>query len=230
VAHLLKTFAGLPTYDGQRWNAGAVADLRQCGADVFESASSLLTNAFNTCYVEALNRRPLVTHFLLLHADVIPLDSGWPLRLVSEMERLGAGVLSVALPIKSETGITSTALENPRDHWRPRRLTTAEIQAKPVSWTAPDLLVNTGLLLIDIRNDWAEKICFTICDELRKVDGKWIAEVEPEDWNFSRQCRKLDVDVWATRLVRALHIGRKSYRNDLVWGEATDPTYQEASV
>lgn len=229
MAQMLKVFAGLPTYDGQRWNGCSVADLQRCGCDTFEAASSLLANAFNACYAEALNRRPVVTHFLLLHADVVPLDAQWPLTLVAEMESVKADVLSVVLPIKSETGLTSTALET-GDRWRPRRLTTTEMQERPVSWTAPDLLVNSGLLLVDLRRPWVEDVCFSIHDELRRRDGKWVAEVEPEDWAFTRQCRNFGASVWVTRVVRALHIGRKSWRNDQAWGEATDPTYREEAV
>lgn len=49
--------------------------------------------------------------------------------------------------------------------------------------------------------------------------GRWMAEVNPEDWNFSRQIQDLGCKVVATRRVRLLHTGSISYNNYDVWGE-----------
>lgn len=227
MGYVIKFFAGLPTASGTRWNSSAVADLRMWGASTMEARSSLLANAFNSCWVEALNRRERneITHFLLLHDDVIPLDQNWLLNLHQEMETVGAKVLSVVLPIKSETGLSSSALES-KDHWRPRRLTMTEIMAKPVTWTSPDLLVNSGFLLVDFREPWVEKITWTINDRNHKIDGKWVTDVEPEDWNFSRRCKSLGINVWVTRGIKAIHMGWKSWNNDKIWGVETDPTME----
>ena len=37
-----------------------------------------------------------------------------------------------------------------------------EILARPETFTHPDLLVNTGMLLVDMRDDWIERAYFTI--------------------------------------------------------------------
>jgi hypothetical protein len=212
-----KVYAGMPTYDGTRWNAIALSDLRLAGAAIMEVSSSILAYGFNSCFAAALNARKMdqATHFLLLHADVIPRDGDWVARLIREMECVGAQVLSVMLPLKVEgSSLTSTALET-SDPWRPQQLSLQEMQERPETWTHPNLLVNTGYMLIDIRKPWVEKICFTINDTIRQVNGRWTAEFEPEDWHFSRQCRALDIPVWVTRKFRALHAGRKYWLNAL---------------
>ena len=227
----VKVLAGLPSYDGQRWNGSAISTLHRAGVDTFEESRSLLANVFNRCWVEALNRRKSafpVTHFLMLHADIIPTATDWFEQLWQEFNANKCKVLSVAVPIKTEAGLTSTALES-GNLWRPRRLTMTEILDRPVTWTASDLLVNTGLMLVDFREPWVEKICFTVNDEIHEENGTWVAEVEPEDWHFSRQCRDLGVSVWVTRRVAVAHVGNKAWGNDSKWGLAVDPTQVSAS-
>ena len=100
-----------------------------------------------------------------------------------------------------------------------------EILDRPVTWTAPDLLVNTGLMLVDFREPWVERVCFTIRDKIHEENGTWVAEVEPEDWGFSRQARALGVPLHVTRRVAVMHIGSKAFPNDVKWGIETDPTW-----
>ena len=224
----VKVLAGLPTYDGVRWNGTAVGTLLMSGVDIYEASSSLLAAAFNRCWAEALNRRERgVTHFLLLHADIVPHQMTWVKQLWKEFKDHNCQVLSAAIPIKNIVGLTSTALDtgNP---WRPRRLSLTEIHDRPVTWTHPKLLVNTGMLLCDIRQPWAEKVCFTINDRIRKTeDGKFEVDVEPEDWNFSQQVKNLGVDLWVTRKIKINHVGRTHWRNDVPWGKPTDPNVPE---
>lgn len=222
----VKILAGLPTYEGMRWNGSAMGSLYVSNVDTFEISTSLLTSAFNRCWVEALNKRddkPVgVTHFLLMHADIVPIEFNWLQQLWEEFSRNNCKVLSVAIPIKNDIGLTSIGMES-EDHWRPRRLTVTEILDMPVTWTSHTVLVNTGLLLVDFTEPWVEKICFTINDKIHKPNGKWVTEVESEDWNFSRQCRALGIDLWVTRRVAVQHMGRSQWRNDLKWGQPVDP-------
>jgi len=223
----VKILAGLPSYDGQRWNGSAISTLHRAGVDTFEESRSLLANVFNRCWCEALTRRKSafpVTHFLMLHADIIPIATDWFEQLWREFNENKCKVLSVAVPIKTEAGLTSTALES-GNLWRPRRLTVTEILDRPVTWTAPDLLVNTGLMLVDFREPWVERVCFTINDKIHEENGTWVAEVEPEDWGFSRQARALGVPLHVTRRVAVMHIGSKAFPNDVKWGIETDPTW-----
>lgn len=221
----VKVLAGLPTYDGTRWNAAAVGSMYVSKIDTFEVSTSLLTSAHNRCWVEALNKRndnPPVTHLLLLHSDVVPLAFTWFQDLWEEFEKNSCKVLSVAIPIKNEIGLTSIGLETD-DIWHPRRLTVSEILDRPVTWTDPKVLVNTGMLLVDVRDPWVENVCFTIRDKIHKPNGKWVSEVESEDWNWSRQVREQGIDLWVTRRVSLQHMGRGSWRNDVRWGKAVDP-------
>ncbi len=219
-----KIMAGLPSYDGTRWNGLAVGALLMSGVDVYEASSSLLAAAFNRCLAEALNRRDDgVTHFLLLHADVVPRQMIWVKQLWKEFKDNNCQVLSAAIPIKNIAGITSTGWETD-NIWRPRRLSLTEIHDRPVTWTHPKLLLNTGMLLMDITQPWAEKVCFTINDQIRKTpEGKFEVDVESEDWNFSRQLKEHGVDLWVTRRIAINHIGRNHWRNDVKWGQPTDP-------
>jgi hypothetical protein len=223
----IKILAGLPTYDGTRYNSSALGSLKLAGVSTFECASSLLAAAFNRCWAKALNSRADgVTHFLLLHADVIPVEDTWLQELLEEFEANKCQVLSAVIPVKAASGITSIGWET-ENIWRPRRLTLRELHDRSVTWTHPKLLVNTGMLLVDFRQPWVEKIAFTINDRISFEGGRWAVDVEPEDWNFSRQCRALGVPVHVTRRVALSHVGAAAYRNDFAWGQAHDPNTPE---
>lgn len=220
-------FTALPTYDRSRVNLFPILDLAQTLGDnvyLYEGASSFLTAAFNLAWVEALNLRETkkLTHFLLLHADVVPLGPAWINVLLDEMERVDAKVLSLILPIKDGRGLVSTALDN--GDMTPRGFTTAQIQNMPETFTHPDLLVNSGCLLVDFREPWVEQICFDVNNAIVKKNeyGKFEVKSEPEDYHFSRQCKRLGVPVYATRKVKAHHVGNFKYPNDQVWGQDVD--------
>jgi hypothetical protein len=212
-------FVALPTYDGTRHNAASLVELAQGEhkTALAEGNVSLLAYNFNTFWADALNHRHEMTHFLMLHSDVVPAP-GFLGTLLTEMERLKADVISVVIPIKSKEGLTSTAVET-ADRWKPRRLSMSEVFEREESWTEDGLLVNTGLMLVDFRKPWVDKIHFTVNDAIRKkADGSFEAVVEPEDWNFSRQVRTLGGVPWATRKVQVLHVGAMAYGNSNVWG------------
>jgi hypothetical protein len=223
-----KLFLALPIYGGQRYNTIALLHAfgaTPCFDEIFpaENASSLLAYGFNMLWLHALKLRKEqgVTHFLMLHADIVPLDAEWLAQLHSEMERAGAQVLSAVAPIKDGRGLTSTAL----DGRPPRRLSMQDVLTLPVTFTHPDLLVNTGMLLVDLRPAWVEQIYFSITDRITKgADGSYAPECEPEDWHFSRLARRLGVQLWATRRVRLIHAGHAGFSNYEVWGtERQDP-------
>lgn len=189
----------------------------------FESVGSLLTAGFNRAWAHALNLREKgeITHFLMLHDDVRPRDENWIDLLFAEMAAANAQVLSAIIPIKDNRGLTSTALDT--DPWRPMRFTQHQIHKwQPTTWTDERLLFNTGCMLVDFSGDWVTKVCFTINDRIVLENGTWAAYVEPEDWNFSRQCRALGVRVAVTRAVTIDHYGANYWPSDLVWGEQAD--------
>lgn len=218
----MKILGAFPTYDGNRCNSKAVVDVIAAGGEVAERSCSLLGRCFNECWVHALNKRPEVTHFLMVHADIMVLTPKWPQKMVELMTINKADVLSAVMPIKTPKMVTSTALETD-DPWNPRKILIEELQLYPQTWTQPDLLINTGLMLVDMRKPWVEKVYFTIDDQIRKDEtGKWIAECKPEDWNFSRMVKAEGGTVWATQEIKALHWGRRPHAN---W--VTDEPWKE---
>src|SRR6266545_2294887 len=133
----------------------------------FEPVASLLTLNFNCAWTEALNLRAShgLTHFLLVHADVRPRDENWLDTMIAEMNDCQADILSVIIPIKGEEGLTSTAIDS--DEWCPARITMNQVRSElPDTWTADNLLFNTGLMLVDFRKSWVEKVCFRIRDKI----------------------------------------------------------------
>lgn len=221
---------GAPTYDGTRYNSIALARLLRGQApdtlvNLVEFSGSVLTYSFNALWAAALNLRAAevpVTHFLLLHADIQPEQDNWLEIMLNEMARTKAEVLSAVVPIKNDKGLTSTAWDT--DPWLPLRFSTTEIEAiKEPTWTQPDLLINTGLLLVDFTKPWVEKIVFHMHDTIVKdASGRFQARFAPEDWDFSRQCHALGIPVYATKAVTVGHVGRAVYSSRNVWGYPTD--------
>lgn len=200
--------------------------------------TSLLAFGFNQLWCIALNNRELISHFLMIHSDVVP-QTGFVQLMLAEMNRVGADVLSAVVPLKSETGITSTAIVSDLQHahlFGPtnmrRRLTMHEVMSLPGTFDArmaaqglgmssakPALLVNTGLMLVDITKPWVEKVFFTINDVMwQREDGKFVCDVEPEDWYFSARAAEEGASVWATQKLLVEHVGSKSYANQGAWG------------
>jgi hypothetical protein len=102
-----------------------------------------------------------------------------------------------------------------------------QVMKMPWTWTSEDLLFNTGLMLVDFtKGDWVNNVCFHMRDEIiRILAGPRQVNIEPEDWNFSRQCRALGVRAYVTRRVKVKHHGDKEYTNDSPWGDEEDLEY-----
>jgi hypothetical protein len=221
-----KLFLALPNYGNLRYNTVSIITALT-GPKSFDAVavaelhSSLLAYGFNTLWAQALaQRKKGITHFLMLHADVVPHEVDWLVQLHREMVRVGAQVLSAVIPMKDTRGFTSTAIDG-----EPlRQFTMQEIMTLPETFTHPDLLVNIGMLLVDMRQPWVEEICFTVTDRIAKTaDGSFTALCEGEDWDFSCQARRLGVQVWATRKVKLTHWGASGFSNFRAWGtEAHD--------
>ncbi len=203
---------GLPSYDGWRMNMRAVIDALQSGYQIhyIESSMSLLACCFNVLLASALNLRSKeATHFVMLHADVVP-EPGWLKILMREADRTKSALLSVVIPMKIDGGDTSTAVET-EDGWRPRRLSWNDVRSRPQTWTEPGLLVNSGCMLLDLRMPWVHNVKFTISDRIVQRDGAFSAECVSEDWNFSRQVRLNGGSVYATTAVAVTHHGEHPF-------------------
>ncbi len=226
-----KVYIGIPSYDGQI-HYGLMDAIVQASPKnqiyAFQNANqSWLTKNFNALLCSALNDRDKgVTHFCMIHADIVPLDRGWLDEMLEIMMNVRADVLSVVSPIKNGTGLTSTAVDEMRPSklpralalWQRRRLTMLEIYKQAETFTDPKLLINTGLMLIDIRNTWIENVSFRFEDSIIKEDGKFYAVGMPEDWLFSRDAKRKGASLFVTRAIRLKHIGPTAYHNDKPFG------------
>jgi hypothetical protein len=187
---------------------------------------SLLAMVFNNLWCRALNQRQEwgITHFAMHHAD-IQAPPFWVDTLFAEMNRVGADVLSVVVPIKDARGLTSTGTRDPV-HGNIRRFTMKEIFDLPETFSIADtavpeqwLMVNTGLWICDFTKPWVEQVAFSILDSILCENGRFQARALPEDWNFSGWCARQGLRVFATRKLPVVHHGRAAYGNDRVWGE-----------
>lgn len=214
-----KTFIGIPSHNGQVYGdiINSILDAAIAGEPIVfrHQPFSLLARNFNDLLSMAINRGDC-THFLLLHADMIP-TPGWLGKLHEVMEEKKCDVLSVVAPIKSNKAETSTALRLSFDNeqFRARRLSMKEIAEMPETFEHNNLLVNSGCLLLDLRAPWIGKAWFEIKDEvIVKPDGKYKAVGISEDWLFSMRARAAGAKIFATRAVKVFHVGTHAFTND----------------
>lgn len=230
-------FLGMPRHHGGESGAyrGLYHHAAKAGAGrklvIGEFTASLLAFGFNSLWHQAAAAAPQhgITHFAMLHADIEP-QPWWVDVLHEEMDRTGADILSVVVPIKSPEGVTSTAIGDWHDEWaQPRRLTMREVVQLPETFSANDascgvghpsgpLLVNTGCWMAR-RGVWWSDVCFTIRDRIAIApDGRPMPQVIPEDWGFSRWAHQRGLKVMATRKVQLQHVGPWAWSNTHAWG------------
>ena len=250
-------FACMPSRPGvtdvRSWESLAVTGTRNCilGFGTREEGSpcrfqsSLLTQSFNYPWCMALNlrERHRIDYWVIQHDDV-ECEEGWIDLGISELRRTGASAISAVIPIKIETGVTSTGLglkDVPRD--RPgfremsRKLTLQEVHKLPETFSAADtdepekvLLINTGALIIDFRQPWIEEFTFRQLDaNIRDPEtGRFHAETRGEDWNLSYFLFDRGLPYFATRKIKCRHNGQWGYVNYAPWGQwETDHNYRE---
>lgn len=232
-------FVGVPTYDGNM-HAGlvnAVMHVRTVYPSIFQIAGgSLLAYQFNTLWLMALEAK--ADYFVMVHADIVPELTGIQ-KLVEECIALDADVVSAVSPIKTQDGLTSTAIANADELWHPRRFTMHEVFKFPETFDAaatgnPDraLLINTGMMCCNLNRPWVEDACFTIGDKIEmQADGKRHPLVLPEDWGFSWFLHERGAKVYATRKVLLDHYGTLAFPNTQAWGTAHhDPAHPEVAA
>jgi len=218
---------GIPVYDQKIdfriKHAIDVASLKQKAFKLHFSRSGILPRAFNYLLADALNDRAEgATHFLLWHNDIVPLEPGFLDKMLALMQTHQCDVLSVVSPIKDMRGLTTTALdthpENP--HWV-KRLTMKEIyESYPPTWSDEKLLINTGLMLVNMTKPWVENICFNFQETIFKdMKGIYRAAGVSEDWLFSRQAKLLGAKLAVTREISIQHVGYTDFPNTSVWGQ-----------
>lgn len=244
-------YVAAPSYDGRREDKNAqrlyLESTTKYNRLILPFNGSLLAMTFNGAFCYALNRykEDGAKWFAMLHADILP-EANWLDTLIEEAERLDADMLSAIVPIKSGKGLTSTAMAHATDPWQLfTRLTlkqiwhekmpetfnrytlkTAmqEILPEPFASQVPDsaLLVNTGCFVCRIDRLADFPPCFTIHDRIIQKDGKWVPEVQPEDWWFSRCLDVRGMSVYATRKLDLVHWGGAAYKSNAQFGDDID--------
>lgn len=217
-----KTFIAVPSHDGKVHGdlISSVMDAAISGESIgfAHQPFSLLARNFNDLLCRAINTGGY-THFLLLHADIIPMP-GWLPKLHQIMEEKQCDMLSVVSPIKTAKGNTSTAIQtgainNRTEKFACKRLNMKEIADLPETFEDPGLLVNSGCLLLDLRAPWIGKVWFEIMDDVVKTeDGKYKTKGISEDWVFSMRARAAGAKIFATRAVKIYHVGTHAFTND----------------
>jgi GT2 family glycosyltransferase len=217
-----KVYLGIPTHDGNvnQGIVNAIIGGMQGGhLDKMQiEGGSALTCNFNNLYCQALNNRKYgVTHFCMMHSDVWVRDAGWLEKLLEVMRETGAGIVGAVIPLKRGDGTTSTAIEEEAAGsalgFRARKLKLDELPSE--TFTDPKLLLNTGLMLIDVRHGWAEKLWFEFKDGIaRSGEGVFYPTSLAEDYGISRMARELGVKLVATKAVKVWHMGGGRFGND----------------
>jgi len=230
----IKVAVGMPHRDG--WASyGAVMAATSGASDkythyTYNRGNSILTQTFNELFCDALNARDTegVTHFAMLHNDVVP-EKNWLSTLIDEMEECDLDVLSAVVPLKNQHGLTSTGVDTPGYPWGVHRLTMREVMELPPTFTAADvpfrqpdacLLLNSGCWAMRLTEPWVEGLHFRQQDRIVwcLATKSWAAQSISEDWDFSRQLHTRGCRVAATRKV-ALYHQNPQYTNQEAWGD-----------
>jgi hypothetical protein len=236
-----------PLYDGTLYWRSARAlwqAAQQHNVTVVHSEMSLIPYNCNQHWCNVLNGRKKLGFkwFAMLHSDVGP-EPFWLDKIVAEAEKYGADMLSAVVPIKTDAGLTSTAIlrsQEPASR-RLHRLTTSQCfhpsfpdtlgineAVDALEKLPPDLretalprealLVNTGCMIVRCDQPWAERVWFDDPNGIELVDGDWVPTCTSEDWHFSHRVAQEGGKVMATRVVSLVHRGVADYPSGKVWG------------
>lgn len=225
-------YLAMPVYQSVDFDAAMMfaAGATKGGADIVwgQGRCSHPEHSFNECWANALNSREShgLTHFAMLHADVVP-EPYWLDKLLAIQAEMGADLVSVIIPIKAPTGYTSTALCVPAEGKRgkvERVLTMREVYDLPETF-GPErfgraLLLNTGCFVCRLDADWCPKVWAQAKTWVSSGGGRgYTAHLWPSDWDFSLRVAEAGGRVLATRAVECYH-GRPEWTNSRPWGTA----------
>lgn len=179
--------------------------------------------SFNQMWSRALDLRDSgeATHFAMLHSDIEPIDPAWLNRLYMEMVDHHLVAVSAVVPIKNDSGNTSTAIGDEVDPWHVLRyVRTDQRPHLPVTFTGEDvcergevLLINTGCLLIDMRPELWDDFEWKMRTRIRRTQRGRVCEMHSEDWEMSYHIHNSGARYGATWSVRLKHHGAAAYRN-----------------
>lgn len=214
---------------------------------------SLLAKNFNLLFCSAIYGG--YDYFILHHSDLgvtgrITSQNGtWVDSLIELMTSNEMSAMSSVVPIKSQDGFTSSGLEmRNNDPFSLRRLTIKELSklhtdvivrsdvCELFGVKQPDagaLLINSGLLVMDIRNRggvWKEKKWpgFNIHDTIEwNKSGRPESYTIPEDWGFSSWCHANGVKFCCTRSLTINHVGLSVFSSIGDWGNIEHDTNRQ---
>lgn len=212
-------FVGIPV--GENNSVDSRLDSVLCAARskmrcaVSARGNSCVCKNCNNLFSAALNMRDDgITHFCLLHADIIP-QGNWLEELYNEMVAHNLEVLSCVVPMKGKSRNgrfeVSTA-------WSPdgdvRNMTLEEfgLNRTRINDNKPPLLINTGVCLMDLRRNW-DDFAFSMHDYIYKKDGKYAVGFEPEDYRAAVWFHQHGVRYGATSKVKVIHTGKYDWTN-----------------
>ena len=189
------------------------------------TSTSLLCQCFNRLLSLALDWRDegMVTHIVMLHADIVPGQYCWVDVLMDEMTKSNLDMVSAIVPIKEPERLrTSTAIGDLNDPWKVNRyISVSDYGKNPQTFTAKDvcqpdevLLVNTGCWVADLRLPFWDTFHFQIHDRIvRDSDDTRLAQTRPEDWELSRAMHAAGVRYGATWALPVTHCGNGGWAN-----------------
>lgn len=237
---------GVPTHTSQlEWKTASAVHNPSARKDLnilkIFSVSSLLATNFNRIWSTAHNwntEHPTekIKWFFLLHGDIVPEDN-WVDKMIALAETHQTDLLSVVVPFKDQSGLTSTAVGSDDPYNIVSRITMHQLMQLPPTFNAidaakllgittlpvPPLLVNSGCIIVNMDAPFARDLYFTINDQIRiDAQGKMYPVTDPEDWFFSRMVQQYGGKVMATREITVAHVGTRQYNNNQVWGATWD--------
>lgn len=196
----------------------AVATELQC-------STSVLPDGFNRLLAACLDLRDqgFLTHMAMVHADIAAAP-GWLDVLYREMRDRGDVVVATVIAVKSTEGVTSTAFGLADDPWAPALPLGLEARPNmPETFAIADacackpgavLLVNTGLMLVDLTHPFWDSFSFEFHTRIvRGDDGKRYPQHVSEDWDMSRKLHAAGVPYSATWKPEVRHEGAGVWLN-----------------
>jgi len=211
------------------------------------SVLSLLARNFNYLFCQAYSAG--FDYLIYVHSD-LGIESApgqhWVDTVIAVMEEKKFAAVSQVIPIKNDSGTTTTALQlNKNNKYGLRRLTVKEVAGHTGIITREDLcrmfsvspddagalLINTGLLCLGLKNFyWPKWDGFSIEDKiLWNKSGTPKAFTTSEDWRFSMWLHEKEWPYGAINCFAINHDGHKYYSNREVWGGEHDATNVEVS-
>jgi len=209
-------FLALPSYGGQIHCTAALSLLRATRrpVQIMNNDSSALAHGFNILWASAAISDK--TYWAMLHSDIGP-PPFWVDTLINVMQETGADVVSALSPIKSNERAYSTALIPRRgDDFDAVRIHDVHLHQLPETFFTSDLIrlfdhdgimgVNTGCWVCRI-GPWMRDLCFEVETWIDWKQSPPLCRFLSEDWEFSRKCHNLGLQVACTRRLDLSHAG-----------------------